>query len=399
MMFPLIPLLIAGIAGTAAYRHLPPEKKQAMKEKTQSTLERLDQGYQQWIRTHVDKRLNTQKREQQLEEFAGEYSEEEQALNRKLGLSVLNVGVATAGALVYPPLLILNAVGLAYLMGPIAYRSLQVLFQEKRLQYRLFAFLGVLANFLAGFYVIGSLFISVMFLAFKVSARSEAYSRQALVGAFALHPPDKVWVWVDGVEVEMAFNELQIGDIVVLSAGQSVPIDGHVVDGAATVDQHRLTGESQPIEKTIGDTVFASTLVLSGKLHVRVEQTGEQTNAAQIAKILNHASQSRLDCAMNSEKLADRLVLPVLGASGLAMLTVGVGGGVAVLNGSFGSTMFFAAPLNMLSYLNLASHQGILIKEGRPLEILPTVDTVVFDKTGTLTQEEPEIGRIYTLGN
>lgn len=401
-MLPLIPLaklLIVVLAGGTIVHKLSPTKKQALKETAQKTLQQLDQHCQQWVRTHLDSRLGTRQREQQLAEFSGEYSPEEQDLNRKLSLSALNVGIATLGVLFYPPLLILNGIGLVYLMGSVMYQSLQVLFQEKRLQYRLFAFLGVLANFLGGFYVIGSLLIFVMFLAFKVSARNEAYSRQALLGAFALHPPATVWLLIDGVEVETAFVQLQVGDVLVLNAGQVVPVDGCVVYGAATLDQHGLTGEAQPLEKTVGDTVLAATLVLSGKLHVRVEQTGERTSAAQIANILNNASHARLSCAAYSEKLADRLTLPVLAASGVAMLSVGTAGAVAILNSGFGSTLFFAGPLSMLSYLNLASHQGILVKDGRSLETLHRVDTVVFDKTGTLTQEEPEIGRIYCLAN
>ena len=81
-----------------------------------------------------------------------------------------------------------------------------------------------------------------------------------------------------------------------------------------------------------------------------------------------------------SERLADRLTLPVLAASGVALLSVGTAGAVAILNSGFGSTLFFAGPLSMLSYLNLASHQGILVKDGRSLETLQRVDTVVFDK-------------------
>ncbi len=378
-------------------RTLSPATPQTLKAKAQQTLQRLDRQCQQWVRTHVDSRLSTRQREQQLSEFSGEYSAEEQDINRKLTLSALNVGIAALGAWVYPPLLLVNGIDLLYLMGPVMYQSLRVLFQEKRLQYRLFAFLGVLANFLGGFYVIGSLLIFVMFLAFKVSVRSEAYARQALLGAFALHPPVTVWLLIDGVEVKTAFAQLRVGDVVVLNAGQVVPVDGGVVQGAALLDQRCLTGEAQPLEKTVGDTVLATTLILAGKLHVRIERTGEQTSAAQIAHILNNASHSRLSCATYSEQLADRLTLPVLAASGVALLSVGTAGAVAILNSGFGSTLFFAGPLSMLSYLNLASHQGILVKDGRSLETLQRVDTVVFDKTGTLTQEEPELGKIYAL--
>ncbi len=398
-MLPLIPiathLLFTGALGGAAYGGLRAGEKHQLGKKTSQALRKAEKGYQALVRRHVDPWFGTRLRAQQLEEFSGETSAQEAEVNRKLGLSLLNVGVGALGAYVYPPLLLLNAAGLLYLAGPVIYGSLRTLVYEKRLQYRLFAFISVLANFLGGFYVIGSLMLTVVFIAFKVSARSEAYSRKALMGAFALHTPDTVWLRVDGVEVETPFSQLRIGDVLVLNAGQTVPVDGRVVSGMATLDQHRLTGESQPVEKSAGDTVLASTLVLSGKLHVRVEQTGDATAAAQMAEILNNTSTHHLSCAARSEQLADRLTLPVLAASGLALVSVGVGGAVAILNSGFGSTMFFAGPLSMLSYLNLASHQGILVKDGRALETLHAVDTVIFDKTGTLTLELPELAMIH----
>jgi Cu2+-exporting ATPase len=266
---------------------------------------------------------------------------------------------------------------------------------EKRLRYRLFAFLSVLANYFAGFYVIGSLMIAVVFLAFKLTYRTEAYSRKSLADAFALHTPASVWVIVEGMEIEIPFARLRIGDVIVLSAGQTIPVDGVIVQGMAAIDQHMLTGESQPVEKTIGDAVLAPTLILSGTLQIRVEKTGQATAAAQIGEILNNAASYRLSCAARSEQLADKLTLPVLAASGVALGTVGLPGAVAILNSGFGSTMLFSGPLSMLSYLNIASHSGILVKDGRSLEILHTIDTVVFDKTGTLTLEQPEVGAIH----
>lgn len=400
-MLPLVlNLLVTSISGAATYSGLSclgEERINKKAKKANRVLKKLDQRYQRLMREHVDTLFDSRHREQQLEEFSGSYSQEETALNRRLGFSVLNTGFAVLGATVYPPFLILNALGLAYLIGPLTYEHLLGVWRNKRLSFRLIAALSIVANFAAGFYVIGSLFMNVVFLAFKLVARSEAQSRKALGNLFSLHTPDTVWVLVDGVEIETPFSQLRVGDILALNAGQVVPIDGHIVHGMATLDQQHLTGESQPIEKTTGDTILASTLVLSGKLHVRVEQTGTDTTAAHIADILNGAADYKLSVATRSEGLADKLTLPMLAASGLALMSIGMQGAVTVLNSGFGSTVFFAGPLSMLSYLNLISHHGILVKDGRSLEILHEVDTVVFDKTGTLTLNEPEVSMIHCV--
>jgi Cu2+-exporting ATPase len=216
-----------------------------------------------------------------------------------------------------------------------------------------------------------------------------------MMNTFALQPPTTVWIQVAGMETEVSFAEVQVGDIIILSAGQTIPVDGHITEGAATIDQHVLTGEAQPVEKTLDDTVFANTLVLTGKIYVQVEQTGNDTAAAQIGNILCNMTAQRLEHEARSEQLADKLTLPVLAASGLAMVTIGPAGAAAIMNSGFGSTLFFSGPLSMLSHLNLASHHGILIKDGRSLEKLHSVDTVVFDKTGTLTLEQPEVSSIH----
>ena len=180
-----------------------------------------------------------------------------------------------------------------------------------------------------------------------------------------------------------------------LSAGQTIVIDGAVVKGIAMIDQHVLTGESQAVEKSINDKVFAGTLILTGKIYIRVEKTPQQTEVAKIGEILSNAANYRLEHEARSEKLADKLTFPMLAACGFALINVSSGGAAAILNSGFGSTMFFAGPLSMLSYLNIASHNDILVKDGRSLELLATIDTVVFDKTGTLTQEQPEVNEIH----
>jgi len=393
-MLPLIPFLLAG-GGLVA---LVAKNKSHLQKCVAATVQEVDAKYQGFIEENIDSAFFSQERGQQLQEFITTDKTEEAAINRSLGLSVVNTSLAILGALYSPPLLVLSTIGVLYIVYPIVKQSIRTAIREKRIAY--LSHVGVasvLFGLLGGFYIISSVMMLVVYLALKIAARTKNYSQHTLIGAFAIQPPTSVWILVNKTEIEIPFAQLQIGDVVVLTAGQTVPIDGHVVEGSALIDQHVLTGESQPVDKVINDKVFANTLMLSGKIYVEVEQTGNATIAMQISKILADTTHYHLEHQVRNEKLADSLAVPVLATSGLALATVGSTGAITVLNSGIGSTMMFSGPLSMLSYLNIASQNGILIKDGRSLELLHTIDTVIFDKTGTLTLEQPEVYTIHTL--
>ncbi len=192
----------------------------------------------------------------------------------------------------------------------------------------------------------------------------------------------------------MPTDRLEKGDIIVIHTGEVVPVDGHVVDGMALIDQHALTGESTPAEKGTGDRVFASTLLVAGEIRVSVETSGSETASARIGQILRDTAGYKMTSQHKGERLADKAVIPTLGVGALGMATMGPIGAVAVLNSDLGTGIRMAAPLAMLSSLSLCASKGILVKDGRALEQMNQVDTVLFDKTGTLTREQPEVGRI-----
>ncbi|OAD18912.1 heavy metal translocating P-type ATPase [Candidatus Thiomargarita nelsonii] len=188
-----------------------------------------------------------------------------------------------------------------------------------------------------------------------------------------------------------------MGDIIVVNAGETIPVDGVISEGIASIDQHILTGESQPSEKGEGEQVFASTVLLSGKIHIKVEKAGKDTVAAQIGEILISTIDFKTSIQSRGQKIADNSVLPTMVTSVLALPVAGLTGTAAVLLSCIGDNVRIISPLSVLNFLRIASEQSILIKDGRALELLNHVDTVVFDKTGTLTQEQPHVGKIYTL--
>ena len=179
-----------------------------------------------------------------------------------------------------------------------------------------------------------------------------------------------------------------------MNTGEVVPVDGVVVEGMAMIDQHALTGESTPAEKGVGDKVFASTVMVAGKMYVSVERSGSETASAKISQILNDTAGYKLSSQHKGERLADKAVIPTLSIGAVGLATMGLPGAVAVLNSDFGTGIRMAAPLAMLSSLALCANKGVLVKDGRALELMNEVDTVLFDKTGTLTRERPEVGRM-----
>ena len=166
------------------------------------------------------------------------------------------------------------------------------------------------------------------------SASAERFGKQ----------PRYVWLYRDGTEVEVAMDKLLPGDIVVVGTGEVIPVDGVIAEGMALIDQHALTGESTPAEKGAGDRVFASTLMVAGKIFVEVEKAGSETASAKISQILSDTAGYKLTSQHKGERLADKAVIPTLALASLGMATMGPGGAVAILNSDFGTGIRMAAP-------------------------------------------------------
>lgn len=319
---------------------------------------------------------------------------EEDAVKQRLAVAGGGLVLATLGTLVSPLFMLPAAACVLYSARHFFQGAYHATIHERRFDFRAMYALGIAVPLLSGFVwpaAFGALWaVGSMYLVSKTENRS----KQTLAHLFGgqIHT---VWLVVDGEEIEVPIEQIAIGDRVAVQAGQQIPVDGVITQGAASIDQHALTGESQPVEKGVGDPVMASTVVLSGRIHVQVDKAGDATVAAQIGSILSQTDDFLGDLQTRSDRLANQMVWPVLGLSALALPVVGVSGAAAVLWYYPGARMMFFGPLSMLSFLQLAAQDGILIKDGRSLEILDEVDTVIFDKTGTLTLEQPTVSRIF----
>jgi Cu2+-exporting ATPase len=283
-------------------------------------------------------------------------------------------------------------------MAPACKVAYQKAVVERKFSY--YAHLGpiyALGMYASGLLPLAAVTFLAIGVAYKLTALSEANMRSGVVSFFDRQPRN-VWCMVDGVETEIPFEQIARGDILVCYAGQMVPSDGLVVSGAAAVDEHMLTGESQPAEKGVGDTVLAATVVLSGRILVEVREAGNTTTVAKIADILNHSASYHLSLQETIAVIAERSVPAVLAGSGLALLLSGPIGAISMMGSNFTLNMVGVVPYTLLRFLNRTSQAGVLVKEGVAMETLPNIDTMVFDKTGTLTLKQPHLVAIYTAG-
>ena len=324
---------------------------------------------------------------------AAEHPKLRDKINRELTICTASLPLAAVAQLAVPALLPVAAALFAYTALPSFKGAWRVLTKERRLGVDVLDSIVVLACLGTGQVLAGAILSWCLSFGRFLVRRTEDSSKKMLLGAFGKQPRF-VWLLMDGQEIQVSLDKLNKGDVVVVHTGEVVPVDGVIVEGLAMIDQHALTGESTPAEKGVGDNVFASTVMVAGKMYVAVEKSGGETATSKIAQILNDTAGYRLASQHKGEQLADKAVVPTLAVGALALGTMGPQGAAAVLNSDMGTGIRMAAPLAMLSTLALCAQRGVLVKDGRALDLLCDVDTVLFDKTGTLTRERPEVGRI-----
>ena len=312
-----------------------------------------------------------------------------------LPVATVSLGLSIGATFFFPVLLPIGTLLMLYTAIPSFRRAWDVLTKERRLGVDVLDSIIFSACLFTGQIFAGAM--TAWFLSFgrKLLRQTRADSVRMLLQAFGKQP-SFARVIRGNTEVELALTEVRRDDRVLVHTGEVIPVDGKVEEGEALVDQHALTGESAPAEKSRGDNVFASTVMLAGKIIIRVERAGKDTASSKITAVLRRTVAYKLRSQSRGEDLADHAVVPALGLSTLAASVVDPSAALAVINSEMGTGIRMAAPLGLLSSLTLCAQQGILVKDGRALELMRQIDVVLFDKTGTLTQDRPEVGRIIT---
>ncbi len=203
----------------------------------------------------------------------------------------------------------------------------------------------------------------------------------------------KVWLKTpENQEILVESSKIEKGDKVVVHMGNVIPFDGEVLDGDAMVNQASLTGESVPVQRTVGNTVFAGTVVEEGEITIRVKEVEGNNRFDQIVTMIEESEKLKSELEGKAEHYADKLVPWTLGATGITyLLTRNVTKAMSILMVDFCCALKLAMPISVLSAIREASLYNVTVKGGKFLEAVAEADTIVFDKTGTLTKAHPTV--------
>ncbi|MBV8576003.1 MAG: heavy metal translocating P-type ATPase [Acetobacteraceae bacterium] len=313
-------------------------------------------------------------------------------------MATSSVVLAAAATFAAPALLPLSAALMLGTAVPSYRRAVRVLTRERRLGVDVLDSIIFTTCLFTGEIFAGAMTAFFLSVGRTLLRRTRAQSLKLLTDAFGRQSGVVRFVRSDGSVVETPIEQVRAGDLIIVHTGEAVPVDGTIESGEGMIDQQALTGESAPVDRAEGDPVLAATLLVAGELRVRVERAGKDTTAGRIIKILRQTVAHKLELQSRGEALADTIVVPTLGVSGVAGGLLGSSAALAVINSDLGTGIRMAAPLAVVTSLSSCIHAGILVKHGRALEVLPKIDTVVFDKTGTLTRSVPEVGQVLTCG-
>lgn len=252
-----------------------------------------------------------------------------------------------------------------------------------------------------------SMILTLITVGKYLEARSKGKTSDAIRRLMEL-APEKAVVERDGIEVEIPLEEVEEGDTVLVKSGSKVPVDGIITEGFGTFDESSLTGESIPVEKTVGDKVLSATISKGGFVRFRATRVGENTTLSQIIHLVEDASASKAPIAKLADKIAGVFVPVVitiaLAAAGI-WLFLGYGvefalsTGIAVLVISCPCALGLATPTAIMVGTGKGAELGILIKSAESLEMAHKIQTIVLDKTGTITKGHPKVMDVVSWDN
>ena len=241
--------------------------------------------------------------------------------------------------------------------------------------------------------------ITLIMLGKYLENRSKLKTNDAIVKLMELTPP-KATVFRDGKKITLDVKDIEAGDIVAVSPGDKIPVDGVVVSGSTSVDESMLTGESIPVEKTVDSKVFAGCINKNGYIEVKATVSSEGTVISRIISMVEEASGSKPELAFLADKICGVFVPCVIGIAVItAVIWAFVGAGIEDVLDRFVSVLVVACPCALglatptavIVSVGRAASEGILVKDASAMEHLNNVDTYVFDKTGTLTVGKPSV--------
>jgi Cu+-exporting ATPase len=261
------------------------------------------------------------------------------------------------------------------------------------------AYVTLFAPETMGYFEAAAIVITTITLGMLLEDMAVERTGDAIKKLMALQPKTAT-VSQDGREKEIPIDEVQVGDTVLLKPGTQVPVDGTVVEGHTFIDESMITGESVPVEKSVGDTVFGGTMNKTGIVKFQAEKVGLETTLSQIVRLAREVQASKAPIQRLADKVVNVFVPVVVGIAALTFVVWFFGFNnpalaltttVAVLAISCPCALGIATPAAIMIGVGKGAENGVLIKNSAVLEVIRNLDTVVFDKTGTLTKGKLDV--------
>lgn len=288
-------------------------------------------------------------------------------------------------------------VAVAIGLYPLVKTGIRDFIHERKIGTEIFVTVATLVAVFGGETVAGAVLMVIILIAEFIAELNTDRARASIKALIGSVPQVAVVRGADG-ERSVPLDALRVGDVVLVRAGEKIPVDGKVVGGSASVNEAPITGESLPKEKNSGDLVFAGTVVEAGALDIATEKVGSDTTFARIIALVEGAEAEQAPVQKLADKVAAWLI-PVVFVFLIMvyLITRDVRTVVTLMIFTSPAELGLATPLVMIAAIARAARSGILVKGGLYLESLAKVDVMVFDKTGTLTANKPEVVRVELL--
>ena len=249
------------------------------------------------------------------------------------------------------------------------------------------------------YYETAGVIFALVLLGKTLEAVSKGRTNEAIKKLMGLAPKTAI-IMQDGIEKEIPIDEVTPGDVIVVKPGMKIPVDGKVLNGYTAIDESMLTGESMPVDKKTGDSVYAATINTTGAIQFRSDKVGADTALAQIIKLVEDAQGSKAPIAALGDKVSAVFVPVVCAIAVLVSVSLFLAMGNVAFSLSIFITMLviacpcalgLATPTAIMVGTGKGAENGILIKGGETLETTHKINTIVFDKTGTITEGKPQV--------
>ncbi len=257
--------------------------------------------------------------------------------------------------------------------------------------------LAIIACLLSGEYLTAAVVSSIMVLGALIEEATAESARKSIQALIKVSPNKAIIVMGDETKT-VAVEEVRVGDILLVKPGEQVPVDGAVTEGVSSVDESAITGEAMPVEKNVGNPVYAGTFNHNGLLRMRAERVGANTTLGQVIRLVSEAEAHKPKTIAFIDRFAKYFTPLILGCALVAWLITGeFSRAVAVLIVGCPCALILAVPTATVAAIGRAARAGVLVKSGQHIESVALADTILFDKTGTLTKGNPRVEEIVPI--